>query len=44
MKTRFLKFANFCCMVIVLGIQALLQGSWSVPDTVPADPMNDSLE
>ncbi len=32
MKTRIQKFANFCCMVVVLGTQALLQGLWSVPE------------
>ena len=33
MKTEIIKIATFTCMVIVLGIQALLHGSWSVHDT-----------
>ena len=37
MKTRIVKFANFCCMIVLLGIQALLKGRWSVPKPVPAD-------
>lgn len=33
MKTEIIKFLTFTCMVIVLGTQALLHGSWSVPKT-----------
>jgi len=32
MKTEFLKALTFICMVVVLGIQELLQGSWKVPE------------
>ncbi len=28
MKVKILKTAKFVCMVLVLGIQALLHGSW----------------
>lgn len=27
-----LNFFNFCCMFFLLGVQALLQGSWRVSD------------
>ena len=37
MKTRILKFANFCCMVVILGLQTLLQGLWSVPEKVTSE-------
>jgi len=30
MKTKIKKLMKFACMVIVLGTQALLRGSWSV--------------
>ncbi len=30
MKTKIKKLFNFCCMVVVLGTQALLEGSWKV--------------
>lgn len=33
MKTRIRKLASLLCMVILLGFQALLQGSWTVPTT-----------
>ncbi|MGF1559059.1 MAG: hypothetical protein ACFCUL_08220 [Flavobacteriaceae bacterium] len=33
MKTEIIKIATFACMVVVLGTQALLRGSWKVPDT-----------
>ncbi len=28
-------FLTFCCMVLVLGAQALLKGSWAVEETKP---------
>ncbi|SDL64800.1 hypothetical protein [Kriegella aquimaris] len=28
-------FLTFCCMVLVLGAQALLKGSWTVEETKP---------
>lgn len=31
MKTEIIKIATFACMVIVLGTQALLHGTWKVP-------------
>jgi len=36
MKTEIIKIVTFACMVIVLGTQALLQGSWRVqePDAI----------
>ncbi len=33
MKTKMINFISFCCMVIVLGTQALLHGSWKVQQT-----------
>jgi len=33
MKTEIIKFLTFTCMVIVLGTQSLLHGSWNVPKT-----------
>jgi hypothetical protein len=33
MKTRMKNFLTFCCMVIVLGTQELLEGSWKVEET-----------
>ncbi|CAZ95537.1 Hypothetical protein ZOBELLIA_1481 [Zobellia galactanivorans] len=33
MKTEIIKIANFMCMFIVLGTQALLHGSWKMPKT-----------
>lgn len=33
MKTEIIKIATFACMVVVLGLQTLLQGSWKVPKT-----------
>lgn len=35
MKTEIIKIATFACMVIVLGTQALLRGSWRVHQTEP---------
>jgi hypothetical protein len=32
MKTELFKVLTFVCMVIVLGVQELLQGSWKVPE------------
>jgi len=32
MKTELLKVLTFLCMVIVLGLQELLQGTWKVPE------------
>ncbi len=37
LKTRILKFANFGCMIVLLGLQTLLQGRWSIPETVPVE-------
>ena len=33
MKTEIIKIATFICMVMVLGVQALLQGSWRIGGT-----------
>ncbi len=33
MKTKMKNFLTFCCMVVVLGTQALLEGSWKVEET-----------
>ncbi|WP_175416271.1 hypothetical protein [Aggregatimonas sangjinii] len=33
MKTEIIKIATFVCMVVVLGMQTLLQGSWRIPKT-----------
>jgi len=33
MKAKMKNFLIFCCMVIVLGTQALLEGSWKVEET-----------
>ncbi|PWK25697.1 hypothetical protein LX92_00440 [Maribacter polysiphoniae] len=30
MKARIKNIITFCCMVVVLGTQALLEGSWKV--------------
>jgi len=30
--TLIIGFFSFCCMVILLGAQTLLQGSWRVPE------------
>jgi len=35
MKTEFISVATVISMVIVLGIQALLQGIWRINDTKP---------
>lgn len=32
MKTEIVKWATLMCMIIVLGVQELLRGSWKVPD------------
>jgi hypothetical protein len=32
MKSELVKVLTFVCMVIVLGLQQLLQGSWKVPE------------
>jgi hypothetical protein len=39
MKTEIIKIATFVCMVLVLGTQALLHGSWRVqePEKVKID-------
>jgi len=42
MKTEIIKIVTFACMVIVLGTQALLQGSWSVQETEPLKSKNGS--
>ncbi|MFD2604799.1 hypothetical protein ACFSSG_04835 [Euzebyella marina] len=31
MKSEILKWVTFVCMVVVLGLQELLKGSWKVP-------------
>ena len=33
MKAKIKNMFTFCCMVVVLGIQALLEGSWKVEPT-----------
>lgn len=33
MKTKVKGFITYCCMVIVLGTQSLLEGSWKVEET-----------
>ncbi len=40
MKTEIIKIVTFTCMVVVLGTQALLRGSWRVrqTETVKSDP------
>ncbi len=40
MKAKMIHFITFCCMVIVLGTQALLRGCWSVQqtETMESDP------
>lgn len=35
MKTEIIKVLTFTCMVLVLGTQELLQGSWRVQETKP---------
>jgi len=32
-KKRFINFLKFVCMILVLGTQTLLHGSWRVDDT-----------
>ena len=32
MKLGFIKVFTFVCMVLILGLQELLQGSWKVPE------------
>lgn len=32
MKTEVIKVLTFICMVIVLGVQELLHGSWKIPE------------
>ena len=32
MKTEFVKVLTFVRMVLVLGVQELLQGSWKIPE------------
>jgi len=39
MKARMKNFLTFCCMVIVLGTQTLLEGSWKVEE-----PQRKNLE
>ena len=36
MKKRLIKLFNFCLMVVLLGMQNLLQGSWKVQKIEPA--------
>ena len=33
MKSKVKNFLTFCCMVVVLGIQELLEGSWTVEES-----------
>lgn len=33
MKTEIIKIVTFMCMVLVLGTQALLKGSWRVEES-----------
>lgn len=35
MKTKTIQFFTFLTMVVVLGLQALLHGSWTVRETEP---------
>ncbi len=35
LKSSISKLLNFCCMFVLLGIQSLLHGSWTVADTKP---------
>ncbi len=32
MKTELVKVLTFVCMVVVLGVQELFQGSWKIPE------------
>jgi len=34
-KIRISRIVRFCCMVVVLGMQTLLQGSWTVSKIEP---------
>ncbi|UJH66033.1 hypothetical protein [Allomuricauda sp. SCSIO 65647] len=36
MKTAILNFLTFGCMLLILGAQNLLRGSWTVSDTAIA--------
>ncbi|MEP3208863.1 MAG: hypothetical protein ABJN95_06730 [Maribacter sp.] len=40
MKTEIIKILTFACMVLVLGTQALLHGSWRVQETEPLKSKN----
>ncbi len=37
MKTEIINIVTFTCMVVVLGTQALLRGSWRVVQTEPVE-------
>ncbi len=32
MKTELVKLLTFVCMVLLLGLQELLKGSWKIPE------------
>ena len=42
MKTEIIKIMTFACMVLVLGAQALLHGSWRVQETETLKSKNGS--
>jgi len=43
MKTEIMKIFTFSCMFIVLGAQALLEGSWRVQDSKKCNSKDRSL-
>ena len=42
MKTEIIKIVTFACMVLILGTQALLHGSWRVQEVEPLKSKNGS--
>jgi hypothetical protein len=42
MKTEIIKILTFACMVIVLGTQTLLHGSWKIRETEALKSENGS--
>jgi hypothetical protein len=43
MKTEIIKTATFLCMFIILGLQSLLHGSWTVKEPKPIEAKNKSV-
>ncbi len=43
MKTEIVKLATFLCMFVVLGLQSVLHGSWTIKEPKPVKAENKSV-